>query len=76
MKDADDLALNMNKMLNLDKAERRTMGANSRKKIEDKFDERIVIQKYLDAIYSIKIKRKVQFSIKKYLKEKLVAKQA
>jgi glycosyltransferase involved in cell wall biosynthesis len=76
MKDADDLALNMNKMLNLDKAERRTMGANSRKKIEDKFDERIVIQKYLDAIYSIKIKRKVQFSIKKYFKEKLVAKQA
>jgi len=76
MKDSEDLALKMIKILNLNDIERKKMGDNSRKKIEERFDEKFVIQKYLDAIYSIKHRKKLQFSMKSYFKEILIAKQA
>lgn len=50
LKDPLDLANKMEKMLKLTKTQRIKMGENSRKKIEDQFDEIIVINKYLDAI--------------------------
>ncbi|MDQ3394882.1 MAG: glycosyltransferase, partial [Bacteroidota bacterium] len=76
LKDAEDLASKMTKVLNLNISERQIMGENSRKKIEEKFDEKIVIQKYLKAIYSIKNRKKLQFSMKTFFKESLLAKQA
>jgi glycosyltransferase involved in cell wall biosynthesis len=71
MKDADDLALKMFKIMNLSIAERLAMGENSRMKIVEKFDERIVIKKYLNAIYRIKFGKRIRSSVKEYIKEKL-----
>lgn len=75
MKDSEDLAVNMMRIFKLSIYDRQKMGENSRKKVEEKFDEKFVIQKYLDAVYSIKNRKKLQFSMKNYLKEKLIANQ-
>ena len=53
IKDSEDLALKMEKMLNLSFNERNTMGKAGREKIVKEFDEKIVIEKYLKAIESI-----------------------
>ena len=53
IKDSADLALKMEKMLNLSFDERNTMGKAGREKIVKEFDEKIVIEKYLKAIESI-----------------------
>ncbi|MCT7523335.1 glycosyltransferase family 4 protein [Aliarcobacter cryaerophilus] len=53
VKNSDDLALKMEKMLNLSFDERNTMGKAGREKIVKEFDEKIVIEKYLKAIESI-----------------------
>lgn len=53
IKDSEDLALKMEKMLNLSFDERNTMGKAGREKIVKEFDEKIVIEKYLKAIESI-----------------------
>ncbi len=53
VKDGKDLAKKMEKILRLNKKELIEMGLNSRKKIEQEFDEKIVIQKYLKAISDI-----------------------
>jgi glycosyltransferase involved in cell wall biosynthesis len=50
VKNAQDLALKMKEMLLLSEHQRRLMGANGRLKMEQEFDENIVIQKYLLAI--------------------------
>jgi len=50
VKDAKDLEVQMQKMLNLTNQQRQIMGQNGRRKIEQKFNEKIVISKYLDAI--------------------------
>jgi glycosyltransferase involved in cell wall biosynthesis len=71
MKDADDLALKMFRIMSLSDSEREKMGENSRKKIEEKFDERIVIRKYLESIYKIKYDKKERSSVKAYIKEKI-----
>lgn len=76
LKDAEDLALNMIKIINLNNSERQQMGENSRKKVERQFDEKIVIEKYMNAIFNIKNKKKQDFSVRGYFKEKLIAKQA
>lgn len=47
---ADDLALQMEKMLTFDNPTLKKLGENGRKKIEVEFDEKIVITKYLQAI--------------------------
>ena len=49
-KDSKDLAKKMEKMLNLKEEERIKMGKKGREKVIKSFDEKIVIQKYLDAI--------------------------
>ncbi|HIP92930.1 MAG TPA: glycosyltransferase, partial [Desulfurobacteriaceae bacterium] len=49
-KDSKDLAEKMEKMLNLKEEERIKMGKKGREKVIKSFDEKIVIQKYLDAI--------------------------
>ena len=49
-KNAQDLALKMKEMLLLSEDQRKLMGQSGRLKIEKKFDEKIVIQKYLKAI--------------------------
>lgn len=53
VRSADDLAVKMEQMLSLPLSQRTEMGLMGRKKVENKFDERIVIGKYLNAISSI-----------------------
>jgi glycosyltransferase involved in cell wall biosynthesis len=50
VKNSIDLASKMSKMLMLSEGQRRSMGEKGRLKIEQEFDEKIVIQKYLQAI--------------------------
>lgn len=52
-KDVKDLENKMEKVLNLTEEERNKMGQAGRKKIVSKFDERIVIHKYLKAIKNL-----------------------
>ena len=52
-KDVDDLALKMEKMINLSKEERISMGKAGRNKILNEFDEKIVIKKYIEKIEKI-----------------------
>ncbi|KPV39567.1 glycosyl transferase [Thiohalorhabdus denitrificans] len=49
-RDAEDLARQMTRFLELEMGERETMGVAGRAKMEREFDERIVIQRYLEAI--------------------------
>jgi glycosyltransferase involved in cell wall biosynthesis len=53
VKDVDDLILQIEKIINLSKIERDIMGENGRKIIENKFDEKIVINTYLKTINEI-----------------------
>ena len=50
VRDADDLAAKMHAMLGLSVAERAAMGQAGRKKMELQFDEKIVINKYLQVV--------------------------
>jgi len=50
VRDAEDLAATMLRMIELSLSERATMGAAGRKKMELQFDENIVIDKYLEVI--------------------------
>lgn len=50
IKDAHDLASKMEQMANFDDATLRQMGNNGRIKMENQFDENIVVQKYLQTI--------------------------
>ncbi|MFN6943719.1 MAG: glycosyltransferase family 4 protein [Cytophagaceae bacterium] len=52
-KDPADLADKMKKMISLDESDHWNMGLESRKLAEEKFDEKIVIQKYLEEIKNI-----------------------
>jgi glycosyltransferase involved in cell wall biosynthesis len=49
---SEDLAKKIEMFLALSETEKRKMGANSRKKIQNEFDEKIVIRKYLDVLGS------------------------
>jgi len=51
-KDSDDLAAKMKKMISITNEKRMRMGKNGRLKIEDRFDEKFVIDSYLKAIES------------------------
>jgi glycosyltransferase involved in cell wall biosynthesis len=53
LKDSADLAQKMKAMMSLDDETLKTMGTNGRKKVENEFDESIVINKYLGAIRSV-----------------------
>jgi glycosyltransferase involved in cell wall biosynthesis len=53
-KSARDLATKMRQMLHLDDSSLHQMGRNSRKLAVEKFDERFVINKYLEAIEEVK----------------------
>jgi glycosyltransferase involved in cell wall biosynthesis len=59
IRDAGDLAEKMMQMLAFSSAERLEMGLAGRKKIEAEFDEKIVIQKYLDVIAEILDAKKI-----------------
>jgi len=48
--DSIDLSKKMEQIMQLDDSEREAMGKNGREKMELQFDEKIVIQKYLEAI--------------------------
>lgn len=74
MKDPEDLAKKMLMVINLSDTERKIMGSNSRKKMEDKFDEKIVIQKYLDSIGKIRKPSKISVAVKRYIKERILVK--
>lgn len=50
VKNSDDLALQIEKMINLSAEDRISMGQKSRAKIVNEFDEKIVIEKYIDTI--------------------------
>lgn len=50
VKNAKDLALKMQKIIELPKDERKSMGQRGREKIINEFDEKIVIDKYLQTI--------------------------
>jgi glycosyltransferase involved in cell wall biosynthesis len=52
-RDAEDLAEKMQQMVALSSAEREEMGRRGRAKVEREFDEKIVINKYLEAIDGI-----------------------
>lgn len=51
--DADDLAEKMVQMIAFSPQSRATMGRRGREKVKREFDEKVVIQKYLDAIREI-----------------------
>ncbi len=53
VKNADSLAEQMKKMLDLSKEERIEMGNKGRKKVIDEFDEKLVIEKYKESIVSL-----------------------
>jgi glycosyltransferase involved in cell wall biosynthesis len=53
MKDAEDLADKMNQMASLNDEQLKTMGLNGRKKVENEFDEKLVIDKYLNTIQEL-----------------------
>jgi len=57
VKDANDLAEKMEKMIKLSAETRNKMGAKGRKKMINEFNENIVINKYLTAIDTILTKR-------------------
>jgi glycosyltransferase involved in cell wall biosynthesis len=54
LKDADDLAEKMHTMASFDDTTLKTMGVRGRQKMEDEFNETIVINKYLGALTAIK----------------------
>jgi glycosyltransferase involved in cell wall biosynthesis len=56
-KDSFDLALKMEEMFNMSENDRRKMGKLGRKKMLREFDEKIVIDKYLEVILYI-VKRR------------------
>ena len=49
-KDPDDLAAKMEVMINLEPEQRAEMGAASRRYVKERFDEKIVIDAYLQAV--------------------------
>jgi len=53
LKDAGDLASKMEMIINLKPNERIKMGQNSRLMVESKFDEQIVIGKYLESVQNL-----------------------
>ena len=53
VKNAEDLAAKMSKMMALDKAALEVMAENSRLKVENTFSEKIIINKYQEAINNI-----------------------
>ena len=53
VRDAEDLARYMKKMLDLVPAQRAIMGGAGRRKMELQFDERIVIERYLEVLLEI-----------------------
>ena len=57
VRDAEDLAEKMLRMIELSSSARIAMGAAGRKKMELEFDEKIVIDKYLDVVATIVNKR-------------------
>ena len=56
VKDNKNLAEKMERMLNLSDEERKQMGKKGREKVIKEFDEKIVIQRYMDLIENIFIK--------------------
>ena len=54
LKNSDDLAEKMKRMLTLDNHQLKKMGENGRVKVEAEFDESVVINKYLNTITSFK----------------------
>jgi glycosyltransferase involved in cell wall biosynthesis len=56
-RDAEDLANKLMKILSLSPVERQAMGAKGRKKVEAEFDERIVIQYYMEVISDVAANR-------------------
>jgi glycosyltransferase involved in cell wall biosynthesis len=53
IKDSIDLALKLELIINMSEEERKIMGQKGREKIKKEFDEKIVIDKYIDAIKKI-----------------------
>ncbi len=53
VKDADDLAAKMERMIGLSDDERTQMGRRGREKVEREFDERLVIEAYLKVIREV-----------------------
>ena len=51
--DADDLARTMERLLEMSHEARLEMGSQGRAKVEEQFDEQIVIEKYLDTINEV-----------------------
>ena len=59
VRDAEDLAEKMERMLSLSPKQRSEMGQRGRAKMETEFDEQIVIDKYLAAIEEILAQRAI-----------------
>ena len=59
VRDAGDLAAKMELMLSLSIDQRSQMGQRGRAKMVSKFDEQIVIKKYLEAIEEIRVQRSI-----------------
>ena len=58
-RDAEDLAVKMEKMMGLSLKERSLMGRNGREKMQREFDEQIVINKYMQAVDSVMARKDV-----------------
>jgi len=55
MKDVEDLASKMQRMAELDDNTLKQLGENGRKKMELEFDEALVIDKYMEALASLRV---------------------
>lgn len=62
VKDSDDLSRQMEKIIGLSIEERKQMGLCGRVKVEKEFDEKVVIQQYLEAISEIERSRSKPFN--------------
>ena len=52
-KDGNDLAEKMRDVIKLSRHERKKMGLKGRKKMEDNFDEKIIVEKIINRIESV-----------------------
>ncbi|MBK5279248.1 MAG: glycosyltransferase family 4 protein [Bacteroidia bacterium] len=55
LKDVEDLADKMNEMASLDDATLQRFGANGRKKVEQEFNETLVINRYIETLTALKV---------------------
>ena len=65
IKDSIDLADKMEKFINLSKEDKKRMGENARSEVKDRYDNKIVLNRYFDALEYIKKNKLCELRVKK-----------